>query len=336
MRLFCCLLKRYLCFPMNDASIKQTALTCLQTEWQAIHDLQGYIDQSFIRAVQAIHASSGRLVVSGIGKSAIIAQKIVATLNSTGTPALFLHAADAIHGDLGMIRENDIVMLISKSGETPEIKVLVPFIRQFGNPLIALCGSANSYLATQADYFINCTVAVEACPNNLAPTSSTTAQLVMGDALAVCLLELKGFKPADFARFHPGGALGKRLYLRVGDLSRNNAKPAVDANTSSKQTLFAITENRLGAAVVCSPEGQILGIVTDGDIRRMLEKFPQWESLTAADIMSNNPRTIAENALAVDALSLMRANNISQLVVEQEGRFVGIIHLHDLIREGII
>lgn len=336
MRLFCCLLKRYLCFPMNDASIKQTAQTCLQTEWQAIHDLQGYIDQSFIRAVQAIHASSGRLVVSGIGKSAIIAQKIVATLNSTGTPALFLHAADAIHGDLGMIRENDIVMLISKSGETPEIKVLVPFIRQFGNPLIALCGSANSYLATQADYFINCTVAVEACPNNLAPTSSTTAQLVMGDALAVCLLELKGFKPADFARFHPGGALGKRLYLRVGDLSRNNAKPAVDANTSSKQTLFAITENRLGAAVVCSPEGQILGIVTDGDIRRMLEKFPQWESLTAADIMSNNPRTIAENALAVDALSLMRANNISQLVVEQEGRFVGIIHLHDLIREGII
>lgn len=321
---------------MNVASIQQTALACIQTEGQAIQDLQRYIDSSFIQAVQTIHASSGRLVVSGIGKSAIIAQKIVATLNSTGTPALFLHAADAIHGDLGMIRENDIVMLISKSGETPEIKVLVPFIRQFGNPLIALCGSANSYLATQANYLINCTVAVEACPNNLAPTSSTTAQLVMGDALAVCLLELKGFKPADFARFHPGGALGKRLYLRVGDLSRNNAKPAVEATTSSKQTLFAITENRLGAAVVCTPEGHIMGIVTDGDIRRMLEKFPQWESLSAADIMSQHPKTIAENALAVDALSLMRANNISQLVVENEGHYAGIIHLHDLIREGII
>ena len=321
---------------MNVASIQQTALTCIQTEGQAIQDLQRYIDSSFIQAVQTIHASSGRLVVSGIGKSAIIAQKIVATLNSTGTPALFLHAADAIHGDLGMIRENDIVMLISKSGETPEIKVLVPFIQQFGNTLIALCGSASSYLAAQADYFINCTVAVEACPNNLAPTSSTTAQLVMGDALAVCLLELKGFKPADFARFHPGGALGKRLYLRVGDLSRNNAKPAVVATTSSKQTLFAITENRLGAAVVCTPEEHIIGIVTDGDIRRMLEKFPEWESLTAVDIMSPNPKTIAENALAADALSLMRANNISQLVVEQEGRYIGIIHLHDLIREGII
>ena len=321
---------------MNVASIQQTALACIQTEGQAIQDLQRYIDSSFIQAVQTIHASSGRLVVSGIGKSAIIAQKIVATLNSTGTPALFLHAADAIHGDLGMIRENDIVMLISKSGETPEIKVLVPFIQQFGNTLIALCGSANSYLAAQANYLINCTVAVEACPNNLAPTSSTTAQLVMGDALAVCLLELKGFKPTDFARFHPGGALGKRLYLRVGDLSRNNAKPAVEATTSSKQTLFAITENRLGAAVVCSPEGHIMGIVTDGDIRRMLEKFPQWESLSAADIMSQHPKTIAENALAVDALSLMRANNISQLVVENEGHYAGIIHLHDLIREGII
>lgn len=311
-------------------------MACIQTEMQAVQGLQAFVDTAFVSAVQTVHQSEGRLVISGIGKSAIIAQKIVATLNSTGTPSLFLHAADAIHGDLGMIRENDIVMLISKSGETPEIKVLVPFIRQFGNTLIALCGSPNSYLATQADYFINCTVAVEACPNNLAPTSSTTAQLVMGDAMAVCLLELKGFKPADFARFHPGGALGKRLYLRVGDLSRSNAKPAVEAATSSKQTLFAITENRLGAVVVCSSEGHILGIVTDGDIRRMLEKFPQWETLCAADIMSHHPKTISENALAVEALSIMRTNNISQLVVEQDGHYAGMIHLHDLIREGII
>ena len=323
-------------FLMSTASIQETALACIQTEMHAVQGLQAFIDTAFVSAVETIHQSKGRLVISGIGKSAIIAQKIVATLNSTGTPALFLHAADAIHGDLGMIRENDIVMLISKSGETPEIKVLVPFIQQFGNTLIALCGAAGSYLATQADYFINSTVAVEACPNNLAPTSSTTAQLVMGDALAVCLLELKGFKPADFARFHPGGALGKRLYLRVSDLSRNNAKPAVEATTNSKKTLFAITENRLGAAVVCSSEGHIMGIVTDGDIRRMLEKFPQWETLCAADIMSQHPKTINENALAVDALSMMRTNNISQLVVENDGRYAGIIHLHDLIREGII
>ena len=321
---------------MNTASIHETALACIQTEMQAVQGLQAFIDTAFVLAVETIHRSNGRLVISGIGKSAIIAQKIVATLNSTGTPALFLHAADAIHGDLGMIRENDMVMLISKSGETPEIKVLVPFIKQFGNTLMALCGAAGSYLASQADYFINCSVTVEACPNNLAPTSSTTAQLVMGDAIAVCLLALKGFQPADFARFHPGGALGKRLYLRVGDLSSTNAKPTVQTHTTSKQTLFTITENRLGAAVVCSPEGHIMGIVTDGDIRRMLEKFSEWETLTAADIMSQHPKTIAENALAVDALSLMRAHNISQLVVENDGRYAGIIHLHDLIREGII
>ncbi|MGI9191654.1 MAG: KpsF/GutQ family sugar-phosphate isomerase [Chitinophagaceae bacterium] len=320
--------------PVVD--IQQTALACIQTEYEAVLALQSYINDAFVQAVETIHRAQGRLVISGIGKSAIIAQKIVATLNSTGTPALFLHAADAIHGDLGMIRSDDIVMLISKSGETPEIKVLVPFIQQFGNTLIALCGAPQSYLATQSDYFINCSVAVEACPNNLAPTSSTTAQLVMGDALAVCLLALKGFKPADFARFHPGGALGKRLYLRVGDLSRSNAKPKVEPHTSSKQTLFTITENRLGAAVVCNEAGAIQGIVTDGDIRRMLEKHPQWEQLTAADIMSQHPKTIHENDLAVDALTIMRANNISQLVVENDGKFAGMIHLHDLIREGII
>lgn len=316
--------------------IKQTAKACIQTEFEAVQALQHFIDAGFEEAVQTIHRSSGRLVISGIGKSAIIAQKIVATLNSTGTPALFLHAADAIHGDLGMIREEDIVMLISKSGETPEIKVLVPFIKQFGNTLIALCGSPHSYLATQSNFFINCSVTQEACPNNLAPTSSTTAQLVMGDALAVCLLALKGFQPADFARFHPGGALGKRLYLRVGDLSRSNAKPRVAGNTSSKHTLFTITENRLGAAVVCNDAGEIEGIVTDGDIRRMLEKQTPWENLCAADIMSQHPKTIHESALAVDALTLMREHNISQLVVEHDGRYAGIIHLHDLIREGII
>lgn len=286
--------------------------------------------------VELIHATEGRVVISGIGKSAIIAQKIVATLNSTGTPSLFLHAADAIHGDLGMVQTDDIVIVISKSGESAEIKVLVPFIKSFGNTLVALCGNNASFLAQEANFLLNCSVSAEACPNNLAPTSSTTAQLVMGDALAVALLKLKGFQPSDFARYHPGGALGKRLYLKVGDLSKLNAKPNVFLKTDIKKTILEITQNRLGATAVVDEKNHLLGIITDGDIRRMLEKNDDWLTLFAQDIMNCNPKCIEESELAVNALEKMRSNNISQLVVTNEGKYAGIIHIHDLIREGII
>lgn len=298
--------------------------------------MSDFIDIGFIETVKWIHQSKGRVVLSGIGKSAIIAQKIVATLNSTGTPALFLHAADAIHGDLGMLQPDDVAILISKSGESPEIKVLVPIIKGFGNKLIALCGSINSFLAQEADWVINSTVSSEACPNNLAPTSSTTAQLVMGDALAVVLLKLKGFEPADFARYHPGGALGKRLYLRAGDISKQNKTPKVNPNTNIKDVLLEITSNRLGACAVIDEEDNLLGIITDGDIRRMLEKSTKWIELKANDIMSKAPKSINASELAVNALDLMRQNNVSQLLVLQNAKYIGIIHLHDLVREGII
>jgi arabinose-5-phosphate isomerase len=275
--------------------------------------------------------------VSGIGKSAIVAQKIVATLNSTGTPSLFMHAADAIHGDLGMIQEDDVVMLISKSGDSPEIKVLVPLIKNFGNTLIGMVGQPKSFLATNADIVLDTTVQQEACPNNLAPTSSTTAQMVMGDALAICLMEAKGFGSDDFAKFHPGGTLGKKLYLRVGDLSEQNLKPSVKAGSTLKQVIIEITNKRLGVTAVTNDENELEGIITDGDLRRMLEKNISLENIKATDIMSRKPRTVLANALAVDALDIMRKNDISQLIVlSPENKYAGIIHLHDLVREGII
>ena len=320
----------------NKSLISQTALETIATEQKAVANLANFINEDFIKAVEWIHSGQGRVVISGIGKSAIIAQKIVATLNSTGTPSLFLHAADAIHGDLGMLQPNDSAILISKSGESPEIKVLVPIIKGFGNTLIALCGNANSFLATEADIFINTTVEEEACPNNLAPTSSTTAQLVMGDALAVSLLKLKGFEPSDFARYHPGGALGKRLYLKVGDLSKLNQMPMVKPEADIKDTLMEITSKRLGACAVVNSEQELLGIITDGDIRRMLEKNPNWLNLKAGEVMNTTPKIIEENDLAVNALDRMRSANISQLVVVAHGKYLGILHLHDLIREGII
>jgi arabinose-5-phosphate isomerase len=278
----------------------------------------------------------GRLVVSGIGKSAIIGQKIVATLNSTGTPSIFMHAADAIHGDLGMVQQDDIVMIISKSGESPEIKVLITLIKNLGNKLIAMVGNLNATLALGADLVLNTTVSQEACPNNLAPTSSTTAQLAMGDALAVCLMEVKGFSSSDFAKFHPGGSLGKKLYLRVSDLSKLNERPAVNQNSSIKDVIVEITQKRLGLTAVLDEEGMLTGVITDGDLRRMLEKGNDIVHTTAKDIMGVHPKTIEGDALAVDALDRMRKNNITQLIVTEDKHYAGVIHLHDLIREGII
>ncbi|MFM2326857.1 MAG: hypothetical protein RIR31_1059 [Bacteroidota bacterium] len=321
---------------MNKQSIISSALSTIELEAQSISGLTAFINDDFANAVEKIAVSNGRLVISGIGKSAVVAQKIVATLNSTGTPALFMHAADAIHGDLGMIQQNDVVMIISKSGDSPEIKVLVSLIKNFGNTLIGMAGNMQSYLATQSNIVLNTTVEQEACPNNLAPTTSTTAQMVMGDALAVCLMQLKGFNSSDFAKFHPGGILGKKLYLRVSDLSAQNEKPAVLPEASLKEVIVEMTKKRLGTAVVVNTDNKLLGIITDGDLRRMLESTNDFAGLTAKSIMSSNPKTIAADALATEALDILRNNNISQLVVIEKEIYEGIIHLHDLIREGII
>lgn len=320
---------------MDVKQIRSQALSVIENEHLAIAKLSDYVNDDFISAIHVIHQSKGRVVVSGIGKSALIAQKIVATMNSTGTPAIFMHAADAIHGDLGIVQPDDVVIIISKSGESPEIKALMPLIKGFGNKTIAICGNENSYLAKHADCFINSTVSAEACPNNLAPTTSTTAQMVMGDALAVSLLYLKGFTAKDFARFHPGGALGKRLYMTVGDLSAHNEKPAVAADAKLKDIILEISGKRLGATAVLDKE-KLFGIITDGDLRRMLEKQIKVSEIYAGDICTPNPKRIEAGELAVKALEIMRENNISQLIVTDEGQYDGIIHLHDLIREGII
>lgn len=321
---------------MDTQTIIANAHRTFDLEAQAISGLKSFTDDGFVKAIQIIAQSRGRLVVSGIGKSAVIAQKIVATLNSTGTPALFMHAADAIHGDLGMIQQDDVVLLISKSGDSPEIKVLTPFIKNFGNVLIGMVGNLQSFLAKNCDIILNTTVEQEACPNNLAPTTSTTAQMVMGDALAVCLMELKGFKGSDFARYHPGGALGKKLYLKVEDLSAHNAKPAVLPGDGLKAIIVEMTNKRLGTTVVTDTDNRILGIITDGDLRRMLEKTNSFDKLTAEDIMSKDPKRISKDELAVTALYQMKEANISQLIVEDKGFYAGIIHLHDLVKEGII
>ncbi|MBL0153870.1 MAG: KpsF/GutQ family sugar-phosphate isomerase [Chitinophagaceae bacterium] len=317
-------------------SVKQIALRTIDLEARSISGLAAFIDDHFEKAVEAISACKGRIVVSGIGKSAVIAQKIVATFNSTGTPSIFMHAADAIHGDLGMVQKEDVVIIISKSGESPEIKVLVPLIRNFGNILIAMVGSMQSYLAKNAGIVLNTTVEQEACPNNLAPTTSTTAQLVMGDALAVCLMEIKGFYPEDFAKFHPGGSLGKKLYLRVSDLIIDNEKPAVKPEDTLKKVIVEMTAKRLGITAVTGPANELLGIITDGDLRRMLEKSVAIDQITAADIMTPNPKTIGPDELAVDALDLLRKHEITQLAVTTDGSYQGVLHLHDLVREGII
>jgi arabinose-5-phosphate isomerase len=276
------------------------------------------------------------LVISGIGKSAIVAQKIVATLNSTGTPSLFMHAADAIHGDLGMVQRDDVVMIISKSGESPEIKVLVPLIKNFGNALIGMVGNTDSFLATQSDLVLNTTVSKEACPNNLAPTSSTTAQMVMGDVLAVCLMELNGFSGKDFAKYHPGGNLGKRMYLRAADLYTHNERPHVLPTATLKEVIVEITEKRLGVTAVTDEQNRVVGIITDGDLRRMLEKSNNIQDIKAADILSVHPKTIPPDMLAVDTLDVLRKYDISQLIVAEDEKYLGILHIHDLVKEGII
>ena len=316
-------------------SILNTAKNTIKIESKAIDHLSELLTEDFADAVELIYNSKGRVIITGIGKSAIIANKIVATLNSTGTPAVFMHAADAIHGDLGLILTDDVVICISKSGNTPEIKVLVPLIKNAKNKMIAITGNIDSFLGQKADFILNAFVEQEACPNNLAPTTSTTAQLVMGDALAVCLLELRGFSSKDFAKYHPGGALGKRLYLRVNDLSSQNLKPQVGLETTLKEVIVEITEKMLGVTAVVENE-KILGIITDGDLRRMLSKSDDIMSLKAKDIMSNNPRRISEDAMAVDAKEVMEEFGISQLLVEHDGKYVGVVHLHDLIKEGII
>lgn len=321
---------------MNEMILK-TALRTIKLEAESIADLSKYINNDFEKAVETIFNCKGRLVLSGVGKSAIIAQKVTATLNSTGTPSLFMHAADAIHGDIGMVQKNDLVMLISKSGESPEIKVLIPLLKNLGNTLIGMGGDINSFLAKNCKYFLNTTVSEEACPNNLAPTSSTTAQMVMGDALAVCLMNLAGFNERDFAKLHPGGKIGKRLYLRVKDIYIFNSKPTVSPAAGLKEIIVEMTKNRLGATAVITEEGKISGIITDGDLRRMLEASSTLENITAADILTVNPKTILEDDLAVNALEILRSNDISQLLVtNSKNNYLGVLHLHDLVKEGII
>lgn len=319
----------------KDFSIREFGLATIRKEIESLQKMADFVDDQFEQAVNCMFEAEGRIVLTGIGKSAIIAQKIAATLNSTGTPAVFMHAADAIHGDLGMIQPGDVVMILSKSGESPEIKALVPFINNFGNKIIAICGKTPSFLANNSDIFINTTVDKEAEPNNLAPTTSTTAQLVMGDALAVCLLRLKGFSSEDFAKVHPGGALGKRLYLKVADLSQRNNKPEVDIKADLKTIIIEISANRLGATAVMEG-GKLIGVITDGDLRRMLEKGTSMDKINAGDICTRQPLTIGEKELAVNALVLMRHNNITQLIVVDGDRYKGMVHLHDLIREGLL
>lgn len=319
----------------NNIDTKKEAIRVLELEAQAIQALVSKIDTDFEQVVEEILALKGRVILTGIGKSAIIAQKIVATLNSTGTPAIFMHAADAIHGDLGIIQKDDLIIALSKSGNTPEIKVLVPFLKHSQNKLVALVGNTASFLADKADYILDTTVEREACPNNLAPTTSTTAQLAMGDALAVCLQSARQFTDKDFAKYHPGGALGKQLYLKVADLSDANGKPLVSPEDHIRKVIITITKYRLGATAVIN-NGEIIGIITDGDIRRMLERHDSISDLTAKDIMAQRPKMIDSAELAVNALHEMRENNISQLLVTRNGDFAGIIHIQDLLKEGII
>ena len=318
----------------KNGEIIQFATQIIENEANAINSLKAKLDDDFAETVALILENKGNLVFSGIGKSALIAQKIVATMNSTGTTAVFMHAADAIHGDLGIVREGDIVVILSKSGETPEIKMLVPLIKLRGNKIVAMVGNRQSYLAAQADFVLDVTVDEEAIPGSLAPTSSTTAQLVMGDALALILMKCRGFSTADFAKFHPGGALGKQLYLRVKDLYVNNERPEVGPDDSLTRVIIEMTHKRLGATVVMQDEC-LLGIITDGDLRRMLMKYPNIEQVKASQIMTSNPKTIDTEALVVDALHKMRENSITQLPVVHEGRYLGIIHLHDILKEGI-
>ena len=320
---------------ITKEKILATARETILIESQAISKLADLLTNDFVESVQLIYQSKGRLIVTGIGKSAIIAQKIVATLNSTGTPSMFLHASEAVHGDLGMVQPDDVVICISKSGNSPEIKILVPILNRFGNTLIAMTGNLTSFLAKNSQFVLDTTVEKEACPNNLAPTNSTTAQLVMGDCLAVCLMEMRNFKGEDFAKYHPGGALGKKLLLRVKDMLDESKKPTVAPDSNVQTVIFEISEKRLGVTAV-EENSKIIGIITDGDIRRMLSKTDSIAGITAKDIMTINPKVITSNAMVVDALNIMEDFSITQLIVADEGSYKGVIHLHDILKEGII
>jgi arabinose-5-phosphate isomerase len=320
---------------ISKENILATAKKAILSESESIKKLVEYIDDQFAEATQIIFKSKGRLVITGIGKSAIIAQKIVATMNSTGTPSLFLHAAEAIHGDLGMIQKEDVVICISKSGNSPEIKVLVPFLKRYANALIAITGNTTSFLAKASDLVLNTTIDAESCPINLAPTNSTTAQLVMGDALAVCLMELRDFKAEDFAKFHPGGALGKKLLLRVKDMMENVQRPIVSPDTPIKKVIFEISEKRLGVTAVIE-NNKVIGIITDGDIRRMLSDRDSFADVTAKDIMTKNPKIIQSNTMVIDAFNILEDFSITQLVVVDNEEYKGILHLHDILKEGIV
>ncbi|MDA6068826.1 KpsF/GutQ family sugar-phosphate isomerase [Flavobacterium sp. AC] len=320
---------------ITKENILAIAKKTILSESEAIIKLIDFLDENFYEATQRIYETKGRLIVTGIGKSAIIAQKMVATFNSTGTPSMFLHASEAIHGDLGMIQNEDIIICISKSGNSPEIKALVPLLTRFGNTLIAITGNITSFLAKGSNYVLNTTVETEACPINLAPTNSTTAQLVMGDALAVCLMEIRNFKPEDFAVYHPGGALGKKLLLRVKDMIEHSLKPMVTPDTSVKKVIFEISEKRLGVTAVIEDD-KIIGIITDGDIRRMLNDVDTIAYLTARDIMSKNPKLVSSETMAVDALNILEDFSITQLIVADNGEYKGVLHLHDILKEGIV
>ncbi|MBK0370742.1 KpsF/GutQ family sugar-phosphate isomerase [Flavobacterium agrisoli] len=320
---------------ITKENILAIAKKTILSESEAISKLIDYLDENFSKAVQTIYESKGRLIVTGIGKSAIIAQKMVATFNSTGTPSLFLHAAEAIHGDLGMVQENDVIICISKSGNSPEIKVLVPLLTRFGNTLIGMTGNTTSFLAKGSTYVLNTTVETEACPINLAPTNSTTAQLVMGDALAIALMELRDFKPEDFAVYHPGGALGKKLLLRVKDMIENSLKPMVHPDDSVKKAIFEISEKRLGVTAVIE-NNTLVGIITDGDVRRMLNDNDSIAHLTAKDIMTKNPKIVTPETMAVEALHILEDFSITQLIVAENGQYIGVLHLHDILKEGIV
>lgn len=320
---------------ISKENILAIAKKTILSESESITNLQNLLDENFSDATQAIYNSKGRLIVTGIGKSAIIAQKMVATFNSTGTPSMFLHASEAIHGDLGMVQADDIIICISKSGNSPEIKVLVPLLKRFGNTLIAITGNMTSFLAKGSDFVLNTTVEAEACPNNLAPTNSTTAQLVMGDALAVCLMEMRDFKAEDFAIYHPGGALGKKLLLKVKDMLEHTLKPMVSPDSAIKKVIFEISEKRLGVTAVVD-QGKVVGIITDGDIRRMLNERDSFAELTAKDIMTKNPKLIQSTAMVVDALNILEDFSITQLIVVDNGEYKGVLHLHDILKEGIV
>lgn len=315
--------------------ILKTGQKVIRNEAKAISKLEKSINDAFVSVVELIYQAGGNVIITGIGKSANIAQKIVATFNSTGTRAVFMHAADAVHGDLGIIRDEDLILALSKSGETPELKVLVPLLKSRGNKLVALCGNMHSYLAKHADYVLDTTVESEACPNNLAPTSSTTAQLVMGDALAICVLESRGFTANDFAKFHPGGSLGKKMYMRVSDLYLKNEKPQVDPDDDLRRVILEISAKRLGATAVLRNH-ELIGVITDGDLRRMLMKNTAIDSIKAEEIMTKAPKTITADSLVVDALQVMRNHNITQLPVMHKGQYSGVIHLHDILKEGFI